>query len=183
MLISTPVGVPAAEPSGMNAFPGGGGFLSGSTRAGRKGVWEYRPQEASMSHTGDQWLRNSTSTSLELVEMNNEKVIHFWGTVSDTKYIPTIVTRNIAPCEFGEVYIYSMDLMFDRDVVTGSGIPNHYHVGARDTESLFNTSVNGKLSGITYTSFTPANGTMIPANTWYHCERVFTFPAAATTEG
>ena len=76
-----------------------------------------------------------------------------------------------------------MELMFDHDIITGGNTPQHNHAGARNTDSLFNTNINGKLDGITRTLVEPASGTTVPANTWFRCVYRFVFPAAATQEG
>lgn len=124
------------------------------------------------------WINNG-STTLEKID----DVIHFKRTLSNSNYVPTITTSCVAPCNFSTTYVYSMDLKFDRDVKVSGGTPVHFWYGARNTDSIFNTSCNGNLTARSSQLLTPANNTIISANTWFTQRHLITFGAGPTSDG
>ena len=125
------------------------------------------------------WISNGSATGMEILLDGS---LHYKYNISNTKYIPSITTNTVVPCEFGKTYFYSMDLKFDKSITLGAMVPAHFWVGARNSDSITNTSCNGNLSGIQIQYINNHSGTLA-ANTWVHITTKFTFPAAATSSG
>jgi len=127
------------------------------------------------------WIKNGSYTNFSIEKLEGN-VIHYKGTISNNKYIPSITTNTVAPCEFGKTYTYQMELKFDKDVKLASNIPMHYWAGCRNTDDITNVSCNGNLTGITYSYVQNHSGTLA-ANTWVKIITQITFPSAATSTG
>ena len=125
------------------------------------------------------WVSNGSATGMEIL---SDGSLHYKYNISNSKYIPSITTNTVVPCEFSKTYFYSMDLKFDKAITLGTSVPAHYWVGARNSNSITNTSCNGNLTGI-QTQFISNHSGTLPANTWVHITTKFTFPAAATSSG
>ena len=125
------------------------------------------------------WVSNGSATNMEIL---SDGSLHYKYNISNSKYIPSITTNTVVPCEFSKTYFYSMDLKFDKAITLGTSVPMHYWVGARNSNSITNTSCNGNLTGI-QTQFISNHSGTLPANTWVHITTKFTFPAAATSSG
>lgn len=125
------------------------------------------------------WVSNGNATSMEIL---SDGSLHYKYNVSNSKYIPSITTNTVVPCEFSKTYFYSMDLKFDKAITLGTSVPMHFWVGARNSDSITNTNCHGNLTGIQTQYITNHSGTL-PANTWVHITTKFTFPAAATSSG
>lgn len=122
------------------------------------------------------WCANGANLVEQITE-NGVPIIHFKNTLSNSKYIPSIVTRNVVNLEWGKTYIFSMDIKFDKDIIIGASVPQHYHLGSKSDNGLFSTINNGK--GVTMSKYTPAANITIAANTWQHYERWFTTATSA----
>lgn len=125
------------------------------------------------------WISNGSATNMEIL---TDGSLHYKYNISNSKYIPSITTNTVVPCEFSKTYFYSMDLKFDKVITLGTSVPMHFWVGARNSDSITNTSCNGNLTGIQTQYISNHSGTL-PANTWVHITTKFTFPAAATSSG
>ena len=125
------------------------------------------------------WVSNGSATGMEIL---SDGSLHYKYNISNSKNIPSITTNTVVPCEFSKTYFYSMDLKFDKAITLGLSTPAHFWVGARNSNSITNTSCSGNLIGIQTEYISNHSGTL-PANTWVHITTKFTFPAAATSSG
>ena len=128
------------------------------------------------------WVQNGTFTDFAIDSFveDGETIIHWSATGGGNRYIPSIASRSVAPCEFGETYVYSIDLKCDHAITVTTSAPNHFHAGARETNDLFDTDLLNHLNWIAIQIVTPATGTVIPANTWVRYVRRFIFPNSPT---
>ena len=125
------------------------------------------------------WYNNGTSgLTLEKITMDGVPVIHFKGTPTG-KYVPSIRTRNCVVLEWGQTYIMSCDIKFDKAITTAASTPQHYHIGSVENNDIYNLSILSKGGGVNMVSYTPTTGVIIPANTWQHYERIITTNANA----
>ena len=124
------------------------------------------------------WVNNGNTTLEKIGD-----VIHFKRTLSNAKSVPTITMNCVTPCEFNKSYVRSIDLKFDRDIITTTAAPAHFWFGARNTDDIFNTQCNGNLSNKSSTVLSPPASTIIPANTWFTQKHRFTFGDGPTSEG
>ena len=91
------------------------------------------------------WVSNGSATGMEIL---SDGSLHYKYNISNSKNIPSITTNTVVPCEFSKTYFYSMDLKFDKAITLGLSTPAHFWVGARNSNSITNTSCSGNLTGI-----------------------------------
>lgn len=154
----------------LDGFSGGAGenLLQGSASIG------------SSSTPG--WVSNGSATNITVIDGNT---IHYQYNLNNTKHIPSIVSNVVAPLEWGKTYVYSMDLKCSEDIDLKAATPQHWWLGARNADNIWQVSINSHsiANGTTKVEYLKNHSGTLPANTWVNITTRFTIRGDAPESG
>lgn len=154
----------------LDGFSGGAGenLLQGSASVGSSSV--------------PGWVTNGSATNITVIDGNT---IHYQYNLNNTKYIPSIVSNVVAPLEWGKTYVYSMDLKFSEEISLSTSIPQHWWLGARNADNIWQVAINSHsiANGTTKVEYLKNHSGTLPANTWVNITTRFTIRSDAPESG